>query len=220
MTESNQTQQRKRKSIAQKTPRKNEKHVLDNPYKIRWPKHSPELTENYLRKIKNEVSEKYFDACSLEPTLGDARGKRKFGHRLEKNREFIFSINCITKLFENNFEFRAIFVEETLIPTKMFDHLLYLCGLRQVGMVKGNVSTSLSPCLGRNRTAIAAVPTSTCLTFESLEVPVLPFTQSETLPDLVVKIVDVTPSAKAFEKKKRKTEQKKQQALAANLILD
>ena len=209
MAESHPIKQRKRKSIAQKTPNKTEKHVLDNPYKTKWPKHTLEITEKCLYCVKSKISERYSTACSTEPTLGDLRGKRNFGHRLERNQEFIFSINCITRLFENNFDFRAVFVEETLIPTKIFDHILYFCGLRKVALVKGCVSVSLSPCLGRKRVAIAAVPASSDLEFGSLEVPVLPFTQSDSLPDLFVRIVDVTPSAKAVEKKRLKTEKKK-----------
>ena len=49
------TETRKRKSLVQpkskKQAKKVEKHVLDNPFKIRWPVHSPETTNSTLGKF-------------------------------------------------------------------------------------------------------------------------------------------------------------------------
>ena len=135
---------RKAKTLAQKQPKKLEKHVLDNPFKILWPKHSAEFSESTLLRLKEHICTRYNSACTADRTLAEFRGKRTFGHALERSRTLIFSVNALTKLFEQDFKFKCVVVEETLIPTRVFDHVLYLCGLRGVGLLKGALSVYIS----------------------------------------------------------------------------
>lgn len=207
----------KRKSLAQKQAKKTERHVLDNPFKIRWPRHQDSVIESALVTVKNHVCTRYSAACSEDMSLSDVRGKRNFGHRLEKDRELIFSINCVTKLFEQEFDFQAVLVEESLIPTRIFDHVLYLCGLRDVPLVKGQVSVYLSSCLGRRKVAIVGVPATTDVKLKDLVVPTLPFANMEKLPELIVRIEDLTPSAEAVKRKKRKQEAKEKKSAEMKL---
>jgi hypothetical protein len=210
----------KRKSLAQKQAKKPERHVLDNPFKIRWPRHPDSVIESALLIVKDHVCNRYSSACSEDSSLSDIRGKRNFGHRLEKERELVFSINCVTKLFEQEFNFQAVFVEETLIPTKIFDHILYFCGLREVPLVKGQVSIYLSSCLGRKKVAIVGVPASTDLKFDELVVPTLPFAKMDKLPELIVRIEDLTPSVEAVKGKKLKQEAKEKKSAAMKMEVD
>ena len=205
--------QRKRQTLAQqtkkqKTPKKVEKHVLDNPFKITWPRDPPHVTQTALKTVKDHVCKRYAVACRADPAICDVRGKRMFGHTLEREREVVFSLNCVTKLFEAGFKFKVILVEETLVPTGILDHVLYLCGLRKVRLAKGELSAYLSPCLGRQHLAIAAVPESSELTFEDILIPELPFEDMASLPEVVVRVVDATPSEEARKRLRLKGEKK------------
>ena len=210
----------RRKSLAQKQTKKVERHVLDNPFKIRWPRHSDTSIESSLLVVKHHICQKYGAACVVDSSLSEIRGKRNFGHCLEKERELIFSINCVTKLFEEDFKFQTVFVEESLIPTRIFDHILYLCGLREVPLVKGQVSLYLSSCLGRKKVAIAGIPAGTDVTLSELVSPTLPFVNMDKLPELVVRIEDVTPSAEAVKRKRLKQESKEKKKIAKKMEVD
>ena len=210
----------KRKSIAQKQAKKSVRHVLDNPFTIRWPIHSDSVVESALLDVKNFISKKYVAACSQDSSLSCIRGKRNFGYRLEKDRELIFSINCVTKMFEQDFKFQTVFVEESLIPTRIFDHILYLCGLREVPLVKGQVSLYFSSVLGRKRVAMVGVPDNPDVKLRDLLCPTLPFVNMEKLPELVVRIEDVTPSVEAVKRKKLKQEAKEKKKTAMKMEVD
>ena len=210
----------KRKSLAQKQAKKTERHVLDDPFKIRWPRHSDSTVESALLVVKNHVFERYAAACSKDSSQGEIRAKRNFGHRLERERELIFSINFVTKLFEQNFQFQAVFVEESLIPTRIFDHILYLCGLKGVPIVKGQVSLYLSSCLGRKKVGIVAVPANSDIKFSELVSPTLPFANLDKLPELVVRIEDVSPSAEAVKRMRLRQEAKAKQKSLVRMEVD
>lgn len=223
------TETRKRKSLvppkSKKQAKKVEKHVLDNPFKIRWPVHSPETTNSTLGNINTEICARYSEACTADPTISDERGKRNFGHKLEKDRKLVFSVNCVTKLLEQNFSFKLVCVEEGLISSRIFDHLLHLCGARSVPLLKGAVSLHLATSLGRKRVAVVGVPGGGDVTAPGddviLTAPVLPYVEQQGLPKLHVRIVDVSPSEQAIERLRKKKERNaKRKALSGRMEVD
>lgn len=191
-------------------PTKKEKHILDNPFKLTWPHHDEQLTEDTLLTLKQFINDQYLTCCKSDETFVDLRGKRKFGHKLEQDKTLIFSINNIAKMFERQETFKLVCVEKSILTTKIFDHILYFCSLTKTPLIKGPLSDYLSAVLGRKKIAILGVPTTANITIASeLQYPALPFLPS-TLPAISVRVLDATPSQKTFEaslgKRKRRLE--------------
>ena len=201
---SNNEGKRKRRSIAETGKvKKIEKHILENPFKITWPHHTEDVISSVFTSIRDKLNEAYQVACRENHDLCNKRQKRLYFHHLERGDGVLFSVNAVTKVFENYTQnFKVIAVEEEVIPTRMLDHILYFCGLNSVPLIKGPLSAYFLELLGRKSISILGVLESYSieLPHHKLQSPKIPFL-NPTLPNLKVCIVDATPSQRAIDKK-------------------